>query len=224
MVSAAAIVQVQAQQAQQIAQLSQIVRGVQQMAVGGQILLDEKAKDQEFWDNVYLLSALRRQKTMAFRTNIFTNGPQTGQAKTKAEFNLPVPGTFPAPQEYAIHGIRYQIMGAVEDGARPAWADIEQIRAFCTLSYFQGQRELWQWPLDKFSDAGFYGAANAVADGGELNFGPAGMMDFEPFSAPLAQVNGLGFGWQIASAEQMQLSADVRMKVTLVGQLVTTAR
>lgn len=203
--------------------LQNIVVGLQQTAVGNQAILDEGAKDAEFWDTGYLIPTLNRQAIVFYRDDAFAaTTPQAGVLKTLEEFNLPTVGKFTAPQCFTISYIRFSVMSEV-DGTYPLMTDLEQLRTFGAVTYIAGQKDHWTKPLEQFSDSNIWGHANAAADGGAFNFGPIGQMDFEMLDPPEPQVNGLGFGFRVSVAPQFTIQNAMRCRF-VVGGRWTVAR
>lgn len=216
------------QMSEQMAMLWAQVRGLQQAAVGGQVPLDEKAIDQNYWDTGYFLAgAAGRQRVSLFTSRQFptvAGHPQSGQTKTIVEFNMKTPGSFPSPDSYTIVGIKFDLMGSVEDGSRPLPTDVEMIRAYTIFRHIQGEKPVWGLPLDYLQAPGFVGAASANAGVPFINFGSPIVSDWYSFGFLIALKNSLRFSFELDTQPEFQLEEPVRFRVELVGQLTTTVR
>lgn len=213
------------QMARRIVELTAQVRGLQQMAVGNQMPLSHRAKDQNYWDRNYIRALGGEQIRRFFVARTFEAGtPQAGQVKTTSEFNLKVEGTFPKPREYTCYGLRVAFLTDVTTGESPLVTDIEAIRAFSVIRYYQGLKGIWEYKLDRFSAPGFVGGASANAAGGFVNFGPPGITDWYMFREPLPIKADLSFSWEIQTAPELLIENDVLVQVEMIGQEVGNVR
>lgn len=209
---------------QRIAVLEAQIRGLAQLAVGNQLPLNEKAKDQNYWDTEWLLPGGAQIQRLFVSRTFSPASPQAGVQKSVNEFNLRTEGTFPAPQEYTIYGFRIEFLRSSIDGSNPLMTDLELVRGLSILRYYQGQKPIWTYPLRRFQAAGFIGGSSANAAGGILNYGPAGIADWYPFAEPLPIKSGLSFSFEVELPNEVLLEEPIRFRAELIGQLVTNAR
>lgn len=199
--------------------------GAQQLRGGGMVPLDKKSKDQPYWDTEYLLAGVGEQRIEFFRSRTFAPGsPQGGTVKNLTEYNMRDEGIFPAPNDYTISGLKFRVMRDIDDGAMASVQTMEMLRAYCILVFQAGDKTWWRYRLDDFASPGMIGGANAVADGGFVNFGAPGLSDWYEFSIAIPIGTSLRFAWVLETAPEFDIDEDVRLQAEIIGQLVTNVR
>lgn len=207
---------------QRLALVEHRTRRLQLMATGGSVPVGEKARDQPYHDDDYVNPG--ENEVMFFESKTYAQGPKAGTTKTKAEQNQLTEGSFPAPHVYTILGFKFRGLHDLVTGDRPLASDLELLRMFSIVRYFQGSRPIWEFPLAQFSAAGFIGQANAVAAGGIVNFGPPGLSDFYRFDVGFVVEAGQSFAFQLVTSSEFQIDVPIRVQCEILGQLITTVR
>lgn len=197
-------------------------RRLQLMATGGAVPVGRKARDQTYYDDDYVVTGENEVKF--FESRVYAQGPKAGTTKTKAEQNQLTEGSFPAPHVYTILGLKCNVLHDLVSGARPGEGDLELLRMFSIVRYFQGSRPIWEFPLSQFSAPGFVGQGNATAAGGFVNFGPPGLSDFYRFDVGFVVEAGQSFAFEVVTSPEFVIDAPIRIRLAILGQLITTQR
>lgn len=198
---------------------------LQQLNSGGQVITRPKFIDQDFWDTEYFVVAGGAQRIRYFTSRNWQFGFLAGTQKTQIDNNMEsTGGIFNAPQSFTISAFQATALTDLQNGNQPSVFDLQQLRSSVCLSFIQGEKNIWQMPIERIGGPGVYSNANAAAVGGAVNLTSFALKDYHKNGFTIALAPGLNFSIELTTSVEFNPSQNLRVRVKLIGTLSRSIR